>query len=424
MKERIIIIILLLKSTIYAQNNFDGDFLFKNVSLITMKENKLVKNSSLLIKGGKIKEIFSGKLPSLKVKQVIDLEGKFVMPTLSDAHVHLPKDEKEFKKYLILNLINGVTNLRSMRGKWEHLKFRNKYNAKGSIYPKLFLSAPPISRRYEFTKNELVSFINAARKFDFIKILSIKNEKIFKQLDSLCKKENISIGGHFPSNINDKYIFNSKYKSFEHLGGLVTDDETFKERLSKIKEKNIFICPTLSWYDIGSGRYNYKELRNMPGMNFIAKETIDNWIVKTKAYRNKIGKKEYEKEVKVEIDKLKKKYIVIKKLYDVGVKMLLSPDSSSKYMVPGFGMIGEMKLLKKAGLTNYAILEMATKNYAKFLKQNRGTLELNKEAEFLVLNKNPLIDFEALGKIESIFLNNQILTKKDIEALSKSISFN
>ncbi len=404
---------------------FEVDYLFTNVSIVPMNTKTVLKNKSIAIKNGKIIEIVDADAKQFNsVEHTINANGKFILPALSDAHVHLPKDENELKKLLTLQLINGVTKIRSMRGNWNHIDWKEKYNTVSSIYPKMYLSSPPIHRKHQFTVSQLAEFVKNVKekKFDFIKILSIKDEELFKKLDSICKVNGVVLGGHFLKNITDKTLFNSNYTSFEHLGGLTNiEPKLLEDRLKNIKEKNIFICPTLSWYSVGSGRYSYEELRNRPGMKFISQKTIDNWIANTKKYREKLGDTAYKEEVVNELKKLEEKYQVIKKMNELDIKMILSPDSSSKYMVPGFGMIGEMRLLKNAGLDNYDILKMTTVNFAEFFNGNYGTIQTGKNADFLVLNDNPLDDLDALKNIEAIFYNNNYLYKNKLTKLSKSI---
>ncbi|MCD8417500.1 amidohydrolase family protein [Tenacibaculum finnmarkense genomovar finnmarkense] len=405
-------------------NNIAKDMVIKNVSVITMKTNKLLTDQDVVIKKGKIISISATKKTDYKNMVILNGEDKYIMPSLSDAHVHLPKNEKELEKFLTLNLINGVTKLRSMRGDWKHLEWRNKYNTKTSMYPKLYLSAPPTSRRHNFNNEQIKKYVENAKAFDFIKILSIKNETLFNTLDSLCKVNSIPIGGHFPNNISDNQLFKSNYTSFEHLAGLTGKLALLEERMQEIKKNNIFICPTLSWYSIGSGRYSYQELRSQPGMKYISKKNVDNWIEKTKQYRNKLGKQAYEKEVENELKKLNNKYQIIKKLNESGINMLLSPDSSSKYMVAGFGIVGEMKLLKNAELSNFEILKMTTVNFANFFNENYGTIEEGKDADFIILKDNPLENIDALKTIEGVFFNKNYLDKHRLDNLSKTILLN
>ena len=400
------------------------DLVIKNVGVITMKTNEVIKNQDVVIKDGKIITIAKTSKRNYKNSVVIDGSNKYIMPSLSDAHVHLPKDENDLEKVLTLNLINGVTKLRSMRGEWNHLEWRKKYNTAYSFYPKLYLSAPPVSSRYDFSSEQLSAFVKAAKGFDFIKILSIRNEAVFKDLDSLCKINNIKIGGHFLSNVSDDLLFKSNFAAFEHLGGLAGNPELVESRLQTIKNNKIFICPTLSWYSVGSGRYTYDELRNQSGMEYVSKDEIDGWIEKTKAYRAKIGLEAYKEEVVNELKKLDDKYRVIKKLNDLDVKMILSPDSSSKYMVAGFGVLDEMKLLKNADLSNYDILKMTTVNFASFFNESYGTIEEGKEADFILLNNNPLENLETLKSIQGVFYNKNYLDDKALNKLSKAILAN
>ena len=428
MRNIIIGLLILVMQTSCSQEkkeDFKVDYLFTNVSVIPMNTEIVLKSKTIAIKDGKIIEIADANTKKFtSVAHTIDAKGKFIMPALSDAHVHLPKKENDFKKLLTLELINGVTKIRSMRGKWNHIEWRKEYNKESSIYPKMYLSSPVIHRKSNFDIKQLNEFVKKVKNkgFDFIKVLSVKDETFFNELDSICKLNDISLCGHYPKNVSDNVLFNSNYTSLEHLGGLTKiEPQLLAKRLQKIKENNIYICPTLSWYSVGSGRYSYEELRKQPGINYISKEKVDNWIDKTKQYREKLGVQGYKDEVASELKKLNEKYEVIKKLHNLNIKMLLSPDSSAKYMVAGFGLLGEMKLLKNADLSNFEILQMATTNFSDFFKGNYGTIEVGKNADFIILNENPLTNLDALKNIDAVFFNTNYLNSDKLKELSKTI---
>ncbi|MCG2610563.1 amidohydrolase family protein [Flavobacterium sp. SM15] len=393
-----------------------------------MTSNKVDKNQSIAIKNGKIIAINDSKTSKIKAEKSIDLKGKFIMPSLSDAHVHLPEREDQLEKVLKLNLINGVTKLRSMRGDWNHLQWKAKYNNKESINPKLYLSPPPIHRGLESSKKQFENFVKSAAEnnIKFIKVLSIKNQKTFEELDSICKSHNISIGGHFPSNpkgvlIPDEIIFFSNYRSFEHLGGLIGDSSLTNQRLQKIKEKNIFLCPTLQWYMMSYEQYPLDYMQKQRGMQFINAEESKDWSEKTELYRTKMGKEAFEEEVKKYRNEIEERLSVVKKANAMGIPLLLSPDSSTKFIIPGFGVLEEMKLYKRAGLSNFEILKAATVNFSKLFNENNGTLEVGKDADFLILNNNPLEKIESLESIESIFFNDQYINKEMLDQISASL---
>ncbi len=426
MQKIILFFVLAITQTLFSQTTFD--LVFKNVNIVSMENDKVLLNQNIAILNGKIMVIENAKKSKLKAKKTIDLKGKYIMPSLADAHVHLPENEEELQRMFDLNLINGVTKLRSMRGDWKHKEWQNKYNTINSIYPKIYLSAPPISRNMDATTEQLETFVKAVKEhnYGFIKILSIKSHEVFSRLDSLCKKYDVPLGGHFPrvamgNSLNEDVFFNSNYKSIEHLGGLVGEPNLFESRIQAIKKNNIYICPTLLWYSIGSGQYSYEQLEKLNGMEFVSKPTMQEWIEKTKTYRDKIGEQAYKEEVAKELKDLEEKYQVIARLQKEGIKMLLSPDASSKYMMTGCNMIDEMELLKNANLSNFEILQMATVNFAEFHKEYNGKIKTNKSADFIILEKNPLEDLQTLKNVKGVFHNYNYLDNKTLEDMKKKL---
>jgi hypothetical protein len=315
-----------------------------------------------------------------------------------------------------------------MRGSWNDLERRNKYNSEGSYYPHLYLSPPPIHRNHDFSIEDLEKYVKASKDygFEFVKILSIKSPILLKQLDSLCKKYDVNIGGHYPDNpkgvrFSDEVVFSTNYNSIEHLGGLVGESENYENKIKQIKENKIFICPTMQWYAVGYGQYGIDEMLNQRGMEYIPTEIKTDWAEKSQLYRDKLGKDGFEEEKSKYALEMQERFNVTKRLNDEGVKLLLSPDSSSKFIVPGFGMLEEMKLYQKANLSNFEILKSATTNFALLFNENYGTIETGKDADFILLSHNPLQDLKALENIEAVFYNKFYLDKKQLNEIAKSV---
>lgn len=120
--QKSIVLLLIVLSNYFVSQAQEPDFIIKNVSIVSMKDNAVLKNKTIAIKDGKIIKI-ADKIKG-NAKEIVNAKGKFLMPSLSDAHVHLPANEAEMETILKLNLINGVTKLRSMRGDWNHVLWR------------------------------------------------------------------------------------------------------------------------------------------------------------------------------------------------------------------------------------------------------------------------------------------------------------
>jgi imidazolonepropionase-like amidohydrolase len=85
-------------------------------------------------------------------------------------------------------------------------------------------------------------------------------------------------------------------------------------------------------------------------------------------------------------------------------------------------MMDEIKLYKKAGLSNFDILKAGTVNFANYFNDTTtGSIEVGKNADFLFLNENPLENIEVVGQIDGIFFNNKYLNKQELVDLATSV---
>ena len=101
--------IALLSSVVVAQTN-EADYVVKNVNVVPMSSNVVLKNQDVVIKDGKIIKISKSKKSKSEAIKIIDGKGMFLMPSLSDAHVHLPEKAEDLERVLsktlsILHLI-------------------------------------------------------------------------------------------------------------------------------------------------------------------------------------------------------------------------------------------------------------------------------------------------------------------------------
>jgi len=75
---------------------------------------------TVLVRGGRIAAVYpAGNRPAPNGARVEDLSGKWIIPGLIDAHVHLPGGSVELARYRELLgrlLLDGVTGLRDMAG--------------------------------------------------------------------------------------------------------------------------------------------------------------------------------------------------------------------------------------------------------------------------------------------------------------------
>lgn len=406
-----------LLSFIFQVVSQNKKLLIKNVTVIPLHINKILKNKDVVLINGVIKEIKNHieKDSTNYDLGIIDGNGKYLIPAFADAHSHLP-EKKNLKRFFLMNLLNGVTTLRSMRGKMWHLEI----NKKDEFTPKLILSSPPTSRNdtiSEIDANKIVSNYKKAG-FDFMKILSIKDEQTLAYLMASAKSNNFHLAGHCPSNIDVFKICQSNvYQSIEHLSGFFklknATDINLATNLSIIN--NVYHSPTLDWYF--TRQVPEKELRQRPGVKFLPTELVENWEEKIATHHKNTTKKERKTDRKKSKNKFNDRLKYLKQIYEQGGKLLVSPDASGIYNIPGFGVHTEMKHYVNAGISNFDILKATCYNLSEMLSsQNEwGAIKIGAKSDMVLLNSNPLESIEDTKEINGIVFNGKFYSKSKLE---------
>src|ERR1700754_4555814 len=103
---------------------------FVNVNVVPFDRERIVESQTVIVRDGRIAEI--GPANKTKVPagaREIDGRGKYLMPGLADMHVHLFPGTGQndlAQQQMQLFLANGVTTVRNMIGKPEHVVLRDR----------------------------------------------------------------------------------------------------------------------------------------------------------------------------------------------------------------------------------------------------------------------------------------------------------
>ncbi len=101
----------------------------------------------------------------------------------------------------------------------------------------------------------------------------------------------------------------------------------------------------------------------------------------------------------------------LKALYDGGVTVAMGTDAGANAIrVQGFSEHHELVNMVAAGLSPLEAITVATRNGAKLLgiDNDTGTLEVGKQASFIVLRANPLVQIEDTRRIDAVYYRGRI----------------
>ncbi|MXW66211.1 MAG: amidohydrolase family protein [Gemmatimonadales bacterium] len=115
---------------------------------------------------------------------------------------------------------------------------------------------------------------------------------------------------------------------------------------------------------------------------------------------------------------------LVRTFHGHGVRLLVGSDAP-RTTAWGEGFHGEMQLLVEAGIPPLEVLGMATRNGAIELGQlhERGTIEIGKRADFLVLEANPAADIRNARRISFVVIDGDAWTF-DREGNWRRVRFN
>lgn len=448
------ILFLLLLSVTAAGQTRTPAIAFVDVNVIPMDKERLLRNQTVIVRDGLIAEIGDTKRIKIpKDAQRIDGRGRFLIPGLSDMHVHLFTDdefpdalaEDEFK----VMLAHGVTTIRLMTGTPEQLVLRRKSASQEILAPTIYAASPQFTGRKSTNAYVVTTEIearDAVRKskqdgYDFIKVTTFLKPEVYEAIVDEASKQNIRVVGHADSrsvgltralkarqqiehldsyleallpetapvkgSVSDIYLYNPKnWESIDYL------DETKIPELARLTvEANPYATPTLHLFKFTFGKGRTEEsFRAQPDLRFYPQKIVDLWMGVSKKYLATAAP----------IEK-REKYIairnkIVKAIYDAGGRLMAGSDTPEWLLLYGHTLHLELIDLRDAGLSNYAALEAATRNPAMFFgtANSTGTIEKGKRADLVLLEANPLDDISNTQKRAGVMLKGKYYPQADM----------
>jgi imidazolonepropionase-like amidohydrolase len=441
----------------YAQLN---ELIFIHVSVIDATGADTKPDMTVVVRGNKITAIRKSNLDDFKNAQVIDASGKYLIPGLWDAHVHLfnhitaaPPNQY----YFPLFIANGVTSVRDLWVKFDEVQqiqdWRNAVERNVLAAPRIAAIGTMVDGEEPIWPNadtvadadeahQMVDKIKAAG-IDFVKVYwNLSREEYFAIVDE-AKKQKIPFEGHVPFAIRADEASDAGQVSIEHLTEIpmtcskdeeklravdpvdwnVGYDEKLLDSYDSNKCRDIFAhfvkngtwqCPTLvMFHKIAS---NENDMSNDPRLKYIPADQRENW----KSFIENLKKRSRE-QIEYGRNQWKMNLKLVSEMHQAGVNFIAGTDVSidNSYIYAGFSLHDELLHFVEAGFTPMEAIQSARRNPAKFMgKLNMlGTLEEGKLADMVLLEENPLEDIRNTRKIHSVVLNGKIFDKEALQKL-------
>lgn len=427
---------------------------FVDVNVVPMDRERVLSHQTVIVRDGLISLIGDTKRVKVpKDAQRIDGSGKFLIPGLTDMHVHLFTDD-EFPDALAedefrIMVAYGVTTIRLMTGTPEQLVLRRKSANQEIIAPTIYAASPQFTGRKSSnayvvtTEAEARAAVAKSKRdgYDFIKVTTFLKPEVYEAIVDAALKQKIRVVGHADSrsvglmralkarqqiehldsyleallpetapvkgSVSDIYLYNPKnWESINYL-----DESRIPELARLTVAANPYVTPTLHLFKFTFGKGRTEEsFKAQPDIRFYPQKIVDQWMGVSKRYLATAAPIEQ-----------REKYIairnkIVKAIYDAGGRVMAGSDTPEWLLLYGYTLHLEMVDLRDAGLSNYAALEAATRNPALFFGtfNKTGTIEKGKRADLVLLEANPLDDVANTQKRAGVMLKGKYYTQAEL----------
>jgi hypothetical protein len=415
-------------------------FAIKNVNIIPMTaENNMLENATVVIKD---KKIVSINEPIPYGATIIEGNGKWLIPGLIDMHVHNLADINfssnyptkgatlftDTQDFMLLYISNGVTTVFELSGRVEHFGQRNEI-AKGKVIgPRIALAflidGEDASGNVANTPSEGRQTVRIAKSqgYEFIKVYSRLNIETYKAIIDEANKQEMKVIGHIPMAFKGATV-----EAFVPHFGMVAHAEEFSkqtyeltpqmaEQFAKLSKQNgTWVTPNLSnlvW--IANQARSLEGILNLPSFEYVHPLMQSKWITSNQYNQGTSPERV------AYFDSLVDFHVLLLKAFKKeGVPIVAGTDAGTSGIVWGFSLHDELELLVEAGLTQEEALVSATRLPATWLEidDKIGTVEVDKYADLVLLDANPLEDINNTRKISGVFVNGHWLNKIEIDAM-------
>ena len=411
---------------------------FVNVSVVPMDSEKVIPAQSVVVEDGRIVAIDAvDSVPVPKDAQVVDGTDRYLMSGLAEMHAHITNDAA-FDRLAALFVANGVTTIRGMLGRPEHLELRASLAANERFGPRLITSGPSLNGRSVSNPDDAAAKVRAqqAAGFDFIKVHPGLDANEFDALANTANEIGMPFAGHVPVASGVFRALDLKMATIDHLDGYFAsllsprshgaggyggffdvlladeiDEKSIKAIAKETAMAGTWNVPTQVLIEHLVDETPVVELKNRPEMRFVTMGTLQNWGERKRATQAERG---FDQAVANRAIELRRKLIF--ELHEAGAGLLLGSDAPQVFNVAGYSLHRELEVMVASGLTPYEALRTGTVAVAEFLESNTGSVVVGKDADLVLLDDNPLIDIRNAQRIRGVMVRGQWYGRRDLDA--------
>lgn len=355
--------------------------------------------------------------------------GSYVMPGLTDLHVHHPPrfavGEREL--FALLFLAHGVTSVRDVGAVGSDLLgLRHRFLTGESAGPRLFACGPPLDGEpSSWSGAQIVTNADEARAavaeqaaagFDCVKLYNGIGTEALHAAEEEAAERGLPILGHVPDAVPFRAL---RRTEVQHLMGLVDSkwdevpDLLIARYIQHSAREQLAHLPTLvafaRWATLDSPDVGADPAARLLPSHY--REFVWN------PARNPLVEALAPSQGSEAVERLALMSDLVQRLHSAGVSILVGTDTLNPFVVPGAALLEELGHLEAAGLTPEEVLASATRGAARALgRSDLGEVRIGATADLIVLREDPTRDLAALASLQAVIVGGRLYPRSTLDA--------
>lgn len=408
----------------------DSVLAFVGANVLSMASPTVAPNQTVLIRGGMIVAVGPAARVSVPPGATqIDARGKYLMPGLTDFHVHLSE-----RGDLALYLASGVTTVAHMGGSASAvLAWRDSVRAGQLPGPRIFagyyINGPTAQggvMTVRTTDDARDGIGEAAqRRFDFVKVYNSLTADQYAVIMTEAKRLGLPVLGHAVRSVGLERGFAMGQVAVVHAEEYMyadlrrqRDSAPLARAVAFTRQHDAALVPNLSAFAAITRQWGRPAVVDSFLAQPEARTLSDSW---RRRWRNA----DYVTRTGT-IDALPFLMQLTLEMQRGGVRLLLGTDSPPiPGVFPGASVHDEMRLLVESGLTPYEALVAGTRNAGEFAARHfrgerAGLVASGHRADLVLLAGNPLDDVAFARVPIGVMARGVWLTASELAARAES----
>jgi imidazolonepropionase-like amidohydrolase len=412
-----------------------------NVSVMPMDRERVLPHETVIIRDRRIAAVGPSSSIAIPIgASRVDGSGRFLIPGLVDAHVHLEEEDAAVhphidtinREFLRLFLSAGITTVMNLCGSRGNLALRDSV-ARGDVAGPRIFTSPPCLDDSTMTEahGDSASTASKTTGYDFLKVYSFLSADGFRGIMLGAQRAHIPVVGHIPVRVGlqpmldggavgivhaEEFLYNAPFRlQYRETGpgSMKLDARDIPKVAHAVHEANVAVTPTLVAYTtIIDEATNLDAVLASPAMKLVSNEVkvsrgwygADNVRARRLHTPNALAKLHAGLAFQREL---------VRAFRDSSVALLAGTDAGGSIpMVPGWSLHDELADLVMAGLTPYQALRAGTAAAGEFFAKNfraepSGIIAVGARADLVLLDADPLVDIRNTRRIRGVVVRGE-----------------